>query len=452
MWNDDYTLLREAGAMHEITLLPNPLDYDASGSKMAAPLSSCISSNHPCRVCGMPLSRTFANLGTSPLANAFIHPDRADRMEPFHPLHAFVCDTCFLVQLRQYETPEAIFGDYAYFSSYSESWLRHAADFAVKMVGRFGFGPASLVVEVASNDGYLLQYFRERGIPVLGVEPAANVARIAAKKGIPSEIAFFGAATARRLRDAGCAPDLMVANNVLAHVPELHDFVEGFQILLASDGIATFEFPHLLRLIEHNQFDTIYHEHFSYFSLSVVEKLFAQHGLTLFDVEELPTHGGSLRIFLRHTANATIAVGPAVAALRRQEQSFGLGQPETYAAFAERIVAIKCALLDFLITARRRGESVVAYGAPAKGNTLLNYCGVGPELVAFTVDRSPHKQGLLLPGTRIPIRAPEAIEAAAPDYVLILPWNLRTEITEQCGFIRRWGGRFVVPIPALEVF
>jgi C-methyltransferase C-terminal domain len=244
----------------------------------------------------------------------------------------------------------------------------------------------------------------------------------------------------------------MVANNVLAHVPELHDFVEGFRILLAPDGIAIFESLHLLRVIEHNQFYTIYHEHFSYFLLGMVEKLFAQHGLTLFDVEELPTHCGSLRIFLRHAANATIAVGPAVAALRRQEQSFGLGQPETYAAFAERIVAIKCALLDFLITARRRGESVVAYGAPAKGNTLLNYCGVGPELVAFTVDRSPHKQGLLLPGTRIPIRAPEAIEAAAPDYVLILPWNLRTEITEQRRFIRLWGGRFVVPIPALEVF
>lgn len=416
-------------------------------------LAGCrMSSDPPCRICGTPLSRTFANLGASPLANAFIRPDRADRMEPFYPLHAFVCDVCSLVQLGQYETPEAIFGDYAYFSSYSESWLRHAADFAAKTVGRLGLGPASLVVEVASNDGYLLQYFRERGIPVLGVEPAANVARAAEEKGIPSEIAFFGTATARRLREAGCAPDLMVANNVLAHVPELHDFVEGFRLLLAPDGVATFEFPHLLRLIEHNQFDTIYHEHFSYFSLGVVEELFAQHGLTLFDVEELPTHGGSLRIFLRHAANAAIAVGPAVTALRRREQSFGLDQPETYAAFAERTVAIKCALLDFLITARRRGERVVAYGAPAKGNTLLNYCGIGTELVTFTVDRSPHKQGLLLPGTRIPIRGPESIEAAAPDYVLILPWNLRTEITEQLGFIRRWGGRFVVPIPALEVF
>ncbi len=419
---------------------------------MSAAAGCSSSSGRSCRICGAPLSRTFANLGTSPLANAFIHPERADRMEPFYPLHAFVCDACFLVQLAEYETPHAIFGDYAYFSSYSESWLRHAAEFAAMMVGRFGLSSASLVVEVASNDGYLLQYFRERGVPVLGVEPAANVARVAAEKGIPSETAFFGAATARRLREAGRAPDLMVANNVLAHVPDLHDFVEGFRILLAPDGIATFEFPHLLRLIEHNQFDTIYHEHFSYLSLGVVEKLFAQHGLTLFDVEDLPTHGGSLRIFLRHAANAAIAVGPAVAALGRQERSFGLDRPETYAAFAERVVAIKCALLDFLITTRRRGESVVAYGAPAKGNTLLNYCGVGPELIAFTVDRSPHKQGLLLPGARIPIQAPELIEAAAPDYVLILPWNLRAEITAQLGFIRRSGGRFVVPIPALEVF
>ena len=409
-------------------------------------------SGRPCRICSAPLSRTFIDLGELPLANSFIHPDRIDQMEPFYPLHAFVCDDCQLVQLAEYEPPPSIFGDYAYFSSYSESWLRHAADYAAMMVERLGLGTTALVVEVASNDGYLLQYFRQRGISVLGVDPAENVAKVAVKKGIPSEVAFFGRATAWRLRETGHAPDLMVANNVLPHVPDLHDFVEGFRVLLAPGGIATFEFPHLMRLIEHNQFDTIYHEHFSYFSLAVVTTLFVQHGLTVFDVQELPTHGGSLRIYVRHAENTRIEVTPAVEVLCQLEQSFGLYRPETYAAFAERVVATKSALLDFLVAAKRSGKSVAAYGAPAKGNTLLNYCGIGSELVPFTVDRSPHKQGLLLPGTRIPICAPESIEATRPDYVLILPWNLRAEITSQLASIRRWGGRFVVPIPTLELF
>ena len=389
-----------------------------------------------CRLCGAPLSRTFANLGMSPLANSFVAADRAERMEPFYPLHAFVCERCRLVQLAEFETPEAIFGDYLYFSSFSASWLCHAEAYAAKMTERFGLGAGSLVVEIASNDGYLLQYFQRRGIPVLGVEPAANVAEVAREKGIPSEVAFFGAATAQRLRDAGYAPDLTAANNVLAHVPDLHDFVEGFRLLLAPGGVATFEFPHLMRLMEHNQFDTIYHEHFSYLAFGVVEALFAQHGLVLFDVEELPTHGGSLRIYARHAANAALEVGPAVARLRDSERDFGLERLETYDVFAERVIETKCALLDFLVTARRAGRSVAAYGAPAKGNTLLNYCGAGPELVAFTVDRSPHKQGMLLPGTRIPIRGPEAIEAARPDYVLILPWNLRDEIAAQMDAVR----------------
>lgn len=406
----------------------------------------------PCRLCGAPLSRTFANLGMSPLANAFVRPDRADRMEASYPLHAFVCDACRLVQLAQYQTAESIFTDYAYFSSYSESWLRHASQYAAQMVERSALGPASLVVEVASNDGYLLQFFRELGIPVLGIEPAANVARAAAAKGIATEVAFFGTATARRLHSTGRRPDLMVANNVLAHVPDLHDFVEGFRILLAPGGVATFEFPHLLRLIEHNQFDTIYHEHFSYFSLSTAAALFAQHGLLVFDVEELSTHGGSLRVYVRHGANERLQVRPSVEALRRKERLFGLDSAATYTGFADRVVATKCALLDFLITARRSGRMVAGYGAPAKANTLLNYCGVGPELIPFTVDRSPHKQGLLLPGTRIPIRSPEAIEAARPEYLLILPWNLRAEIASQLACIRDWGGRFVVPIPGVEVF
>ena len=407
---------------------------------------------HRCRICWVPLRRTFANLGMSPLANSFVSPDRAERMEPFYPLHALVCEECRLVQLAEFETPQAIFGDYLYFSSFSESWLRHAETYAARMTERFGLSGKSLVIEVASNDGYLLQYFRRAGIQVLGVEPAANVAKAAEAKGIPSEVAFFGATTARRLREAGRQPDLMAANNVLAHVPDLHDFVEGFRILLAPSGVATFEFPHLLRLMEHNQFDTIYHEHFSYLSFGVVERLFAAHGLVLFDVEELPTHGGSLRIYARHEDNAALPVGPAVAPLREDERRFGLDRLETYDAFAERVIATKCALLEFLIDARRSGKRVAAYGAPAKGNTLLNYCGVGPELIAFTVDRSPHKQGLLLPGTRIPIRGPEAIAAAKPDYVLILPWNLREEIAGQMQETRSWGCRCVVPVPTVEVF
>ena len=421
---------------------------------MSAPehVTERVAGHGACRICATPLRRTFADLGMSPLANAFVSPERAERMEPFYPLHAFVCEECRLVQLAQFEAPEAIFADYLYFSSYSASWLRHAERYAAAMAERFGLGPDSLVVEVASNDGYLLQYFQACGIPVLGVEPAANVAEAAREKGIPAEVAFFGAETARRLRGRGVAPDLMAANNVLAHVPDLHDFVEGFRVLLAPGGVATFEFPHLLRLMEQNQFDTIYHEHFSYLAFGVVEALFARHGLVLFDVEELPTHGGSLRIYARHEANAALAAGPRVAAMRDAERQFGLDRLETYDAFAARVIETKCALLDFLITARREGKRGAAYGAPAKGNTLLNYCGVGPELVAFTVDRSPHKQGLLLPGTRIPIEAPEAIERAKPDYVLILPWNLRDEIAAQMEAARSWGGRFVVPVPTVDVF
>lgn len=387
------------------------------------------------------------------MANAFVRPEAAARAEPYYPLHAFVCGVCRLVQLGVFEPPEAIFGDYLYFSSYSQSWLKHAETYAARMAARFTLGPGSEVVEVASNDGYLLQYFAALGLRVLGVDPAANVAAVARAKAIPTEVAFFGEATARRLRAAGTAPDLMTANNVLAHVPDLHDFVEGFRVLLAPGGVATFEFPHLLRLMRHNQFDTIYHEHFSYLSLLVVERVFAGHGLAVFDVEELPTHGGSLRVFVRHVADAAVHPDqPAVADVRRAEDAAGLGDLAAYRRFARSVVDSKCALLDFLIGARRRGETVAAYGAPAKGNTLLNYCGVGPELVSFTVDRSPHKQGLLLPGTRIPIRAPSAIAEAKPDHVLILPWNLRDEIADEMAHIRAWGGRFVVPIPRVDVF
>ncbi|KQT90187.1 SAM-dependent methyltransferase [Methylobacterium sp. Leaf469] len=403
-----------------------------------------------CRACGAPLSRTVADLGLSPLANAYVPADRAGRGEMFHPLHAFVCDVCFLVQLEAFETPEAIFSDYAYFSGFSAGWLAHAEAYVARMQARFGLGPDSKVVEVASNDGYLLQYAVARGIPALGVEPAANVAKVAVSRGVPTEVAFFGAETARRLVAQGHSADLTAANNVLAHVPDIHDFVEGFRILLKAEGAGTFEFPHLLRMIEERQFDTIYHEHFSYLSLGVVSGILERHGLRVFDVEELPTHGGSLRVFFCH-AGAGHPTSPAVDRVRAAERDGGLFAPDGYAAFAEDVVAIKCATLTFLADLRLKGAKVCAYGAAAKGNTFLNYCGIGPELVAAVADRSPHKQGTLLPGSRIPVVSPEDLLALRPDYVLILPWNLTDEIAREMAAIRDWGGRFVTAIPRLTV-
>ena len=405
-----------------------------------------------CRCCGAPLTETFADLGMTPMANSYIDPKRAAEMEPFYPLHALVCSECRLVQLAEFESPQSIFSNYLYFSSFSDAWLGHAAVYAERMVERFGLGPETPVVEVASNDGYLLQHFAKRGIPVLGVDPAANVAQAAINRGIPTDIAFFGASTAFRLREAQPAPLLMAANNVLAHVPDLHDFVEGFRILLAPGGVVTFEFPHLLRLMEKNEFDTIYHEHFSYISLFVAERILGEHSLRVFDVEELPTHGGSLRLFVRHADDTSKTETPAVERVRADERAAGLEASDAYRRFAARPVETKRALLEFLIDAQRTGKKVVGYGAPAKGNTLLNYCGIGKELLPFTVDRSTHKQGLLLPGTRIPIRAPDAILEEKPDFVLILPWNLSDEIAAQMACIRGWGGRFVVPIPTVEVF
>nr|USU34356.1 class I SAM-dependent methyltransferase [Methylobacterium sp. OTU13CASTA1] len=403
-----------------------------------------------CRACGAPLSRTVADLGLSPLANAYVPADRAGRGEMFHPLHAFVCDVCFLVQLEAFETPEAIFSDYAYFSGFSAGWLAHAEAYVARMQARFGLGPDSKVVEVASNDGYLLQYAVARGIPALGVEPAANVAKVAVSRGVPTEVAFFGAETARRLVAQGHSADLTAANNVLAHVPDIHDFVEGFHILLKAEGAGTFEFPHLLRMIEERQFDTIYHEHFSYLSLGVVSGILERHGLRVFDVEELPTHGGSLRVFFCH-AGAAHPTAPAVERVRAAERDGGLFAADGYAAFAEDVVAIKCATLTFLADLRLKGAKVCAYGAAAKGNTFLNYCGIGPELVAAVADRSPHKQGTLLPGSRIPVVSPEDLLALRPDYVLILPWNLKDEIAREMAAIRDWGGRFVTAIPLLTV-
>jgi SAM-dependent methyltransferase len=403
-----------------------------------------------CRFCNAGLKRTFVDLGRSPLANSLLSAEDIERGEASYPLHAYVCDNCLLVQLQEFERAENIFNDYLYFSSFSQLWLRHCREYAEQMTKRFALDGRSLVVEVASNDGYLLQYFKERCIGVLGVEPAANVAKAAQDKGIATEVAFFGVETARRLAAASKSADLMAANNVLAHVPDLHDFVAGFKLLLKPSGTATFEFPHLLRLIEERQFDTIYHEHFSYFSFFVVDRIFAQHGLRIYDVETLPTHGGSLRLFVCH-ADAPLARAGKVDELIAKERAAGLDRIDTYASFADAVIDIKCELLNFLIEARKNRKSVVGYGAPAKGNTLLNYCGVGPELVSYTVDVSPHKQGRYLPGVQIPIYAPDHILQTKPHYVLILPWNIKEEIMDQMAAIRRWGGRFVTAIPKLTV-
>jgi 2-polyprenyl-3-methyl-5-hydroxy-6-metoxy-1,4-benzoquinol methylase len=405
-----------------------------------------------CRFCGNPLSLSMADLGMSPPSNSYVKAEDLNRMERFYPLHAWVCEKCFLVQLEEFETPEQIFSeDYAYFSSFSESWLAHCKDYVEMIAKRFTLGKQSFVVEIASNDGYLLQYFVQKGVPVLGVEPAANCAAAAEKKGIPSLVKFFGTRTARELAAQGRQADLILGNNVLAHVPDLNDFVAGIVLALKPGGVVTMEFPHLLRLLVENQFDTIYHEHFSYISFVVAERVFAKHGLTLFDVDEIPTHGGSLRIYARHAANASLVVTEKVAELRARERAAGIERAETYRSFAEQVRATKRSLLKFLIEAKEQGKRVAGYGAPAKGNTLLNYCGVRSDLLEFTVDRSPHKQGRFLPGVHIPIRAPEAIAQARPDYVLILPWNLKDEIAAQMKGIRAWGGRFVVPIPETRV-
>ena len=404
-----------------------------------------------CRHCGAPLVHTFCDLGMSPLANSYPSPNDRAGMEPFYPLHAFVCGGCFLVQLQEFETPEAIFSDYAYFSSYSRSWLAHAEAYTREMISRLGLGPHSQVVEIASNDGYLLQYFVQAGIPVLGVEPAENVARAAQVKGIPTRIAFFGSETAAVLSGEGIQADLLLGNNVLAHVPRLHDFVSGLKALLKPGGVITMEFPHLLRLMQETQFDTIYHEHFSYFSFLAVEQVFASNGLRIFDVQQLPTHGGSLRIFAAHADDATHPSGENGLALRTAEAEAGLEELETYCQFADKVKATKRHLLSFLIDARERGKTVVGYGAPAKGNTLLNYCGVRSDLLDYTVDLSPHKQGRMLPGVRIPIAHPDRIRETRPDYVLILPWNLKDEIMQQMAHVRSWGGSFVVPIPEVRV-
>jgi SAM-dependent methyltransferase len=391
------------------------------------------------------------DLGVQPLANSYLEPGDLRRPETFYPLCVYVCGECFLVQLPEEERPDAIFSDYAYFSSYSESWLRHARAYAEAMIERFGLGPQHRVIEIASNDGYLLRWFKERGIPVQGIEPAKNVAEAAEAAGIPTMVRFFGSETAR---DVAGQADLLVGNNVLAHVPDLNDFVQGLKTALAPQGVLTMEFPHLLRLMQEDQFDTIYHEHYSYFSLLAVRKVFEAHGLQLFDVEELPTHGGSLRIYVRKNGKDGKDGKDGlrrVEELLAREEAAGLAGLDAYRSFAERVQRVKRGLLRFLIQAREEGKTVVGYGAPAKGNTLLNYCGVRTDLLDYTVDLSPHKQGRYLPGTRIPIFAPGRIRETRPDYVLILPWNLEEEITAQMSDVRSWGGRFAVAVPEVRV-
>src|SRR5712675_2852509 len=377
-----------------------------------------------CMFCGTPLRATFVDLGMSPLCESYVSREQLNQMEPFYPLHAYVCESCFLVQLDEYVSPEEIFSEYAYFSSYADSWVQHMKRYTGMIIERLSLGPKSFVVEIASNDGYLLQHFVAKGIPVLGIEPAANIAKVAVEKGVPTLVEFFGEKLARQLAVQGKQADLIAGANVLAQVPDVNDFVKGIKILLKPRGVVTIEFPHLMRLIEENQFDTIYHEHFSYFSFLTVEKIFAAHGLTLFDVEELPTHGGSLRIFARHAEDSTKPVGQAVTDLCAREEAGGYARLETYSRFAEQVKETKRKLLEFLINAKRNGKKIAAYGAAAKGNTLLNYCAIRTDFLDYTVDRSPYKQGMFLPGTRIPVYSPVQIKRTQPDYLLILPWNL----------------------------
>lgn len=407
---------------------------------------------HKCRACNTNLEEPFLSLGNSPLSNSYLTKDDLHNMEPYYPLELYVCTKCHLVQLEEFETARNIFSsDYAYFSSYSETWLQHCRSFTEMMIHRFGFNKKSFVMEIASNDGYLLQYFKHHDIPVLGIEPASNTARVAIENGIPTDISFFDVPYATKMRSAGKLPDLIIGNNVLAHNPNLIDFVKGLKIALKSDGIITMEFPHLLKMIEGNQFDTIYHEHFSYFSFHTVHQLFTSYDLEIFDVEEILTHGGSLRIYARHKEDISKPVKENVRNLLNKEESAGVFNPEFYNEFHEKVKLTKRKLLQFLIQAKNEGKKIVGYGAPAKGNTLLNYCGIRTDFLDYTVDRSPHKQNKYLPGTHIPIKHPDKIREDKPEYVLILPWNIKEEIMEQMSYIREWGGKFIIPIPELKI-
>ncbi|MFK4258551.1 class I SAM-dependent methyltransferase [Agrobacterium tumefaciens] len=418
-----------------------------------AVFSARLSSTHHvglCRLCSSPLVHTFVDLGMSPPCESFVAADAANDVEPFYPLHAFVCDECFLVQLQEYVAPENIFTEYAYFSSFSDSWVAHAKRYCDMVIERFALGESSFVVELASNDGYLLQHFLTSNIPMLGIEPAVNVAKVAIGKGIPTLTEFFNEALATDMAARGKKADLIIGNNVLAQVPDINDFVAGMKALLKPDGVITLEFPHIEKLIEENQFDTIYHEHFSYFSLLTIEKMARRHGLKVFDVEEIPTHGGSLRVFFSHE-DGNFPREARVDSLLARELNAGLDKIETYTAFSEAVRQTKRNLLSFLIRLKEMRKSICAYGAPGKGNTLLNYCGIGTDFIDFAVDRNPYKHGRLTPGMHIPIRPVSEIQRIKPDYVLILPWNLKTEIVAQMNDIRNWGGKFIVPIPDISI-
>ncbi len=405
-----------------------------------------------CRFCNEPLRHTFVDLGMSPLCESYIGPEQLNQSEAFYPLHVYLCSECFLVQLDEYVTPSDIFAEYAYFSSYSDSWVQHAKRYTDMMIDRFDINSNSQVMEIASNDGYLLQHFVNRGIPVLGVEPAANVAKVAIEKGISTTVKFLGEKSAEEISTEFGQADLLIGNNVFAHVPKLNDFVAGMKVLLKHGGVITMEFPHLYRLMESNQFDTIYHEHFCYFSFIAAEKVLAAHGITIFDVEELNTHGGSLRVYGHHANDSDKVVSDRVKELREREISQGFTKLETYFAFEQNVKETKRKLLDFLINVKRAGKSIAAYGTPGKGNTLLNYCGIRQDFIDYTVDRNPYKHGKYTPGTHIPIFHPDKIKQTKPDYVLILPWNLKEEIMEHAAYIREWGGQFVVPIPEVRVY
>lgn len=405
-----------------------------------------------CRFCEKPLRHIFVSLGSSPLSNAFLREEDLHKMESTYPLNVYVCDNCLLVQLEEFEKAKDIFNaGYAYFSSYSDSWLSHCRQYVEMAVKRFKLNEESFVVEIASNDGYLLQFFKNHRIPVMGIEPAANTAHVAQKKGIPTEITFFNEAYAKKMLNEGRQADLIIGNNVLAHNPKLNDFIKGLKIALKADGLITVEFPHLARLMEHIQFDTIYHEHFSYFSFLAVERIFREHGLIIFDVEELPTHGGSLRIYAANDNDKTKSPSFHVAELKQREIIEGYENIDHYLAFQTKVQSVKRNLLQMLIGLKNEGKMIVGYGAPAKGNTLLNYCGIRTDFLDYTVDRSPHKQNCYLPGSHIPIRHPDQIKKDRPDYVLILPWNIKEEIIAQMDYIREWGGRFIVPIPKVHL-
>ncbi len=422
-----------------------------SDPKMPVQKDSVTDHRPKCRFCGTTLRHTFVDLGMSPLCESYIRVDQLNQRESFYPLHVYVCEHCFLVQLEEYVSPEHIFSEYAYFSSYSDTWLQHAEAYARMIIERLALKDSSQVVEIGSNDGYLLQYFISRGIPALGIEPAVNIAEEAIRRGIPTITKFFGEETAHELVAEGIRADLLIGNNVLAQVPDLNGFVAGMKKLLKPDGVITMEFPHLMRLMDGNQFDTIYHEHFSYFSLITVDMVFKAHDLTLFDVEELPTHGGSLRIYACQSEDKTKKINRRVFDLKDREKAAGFKRIDYYTSFEAQVAATKRKLLDFLIAAKREGKSVAGYGAPGKGNTLLNYCGIRTDFLDYTVDRNPYKQGKYLPGTHIPIFPPDKIRETKPDYVLILPWNFKDEIMKQMADIREWGGQFVVPIPTVEV-